>query len=59
MNRPEPTECAAYYLNYIRQVPEGDIIEILEKQLKETMLLLQSISEEKAELPMRSRQMEY
>ena len=30
MIRPEPNECAPYYHTYISQVPEGDIIEILE-----------------------------
>ena len=48
MTRPEPNECAPYYHTYISQVPEGDIIEILEKQLEETVNLLSGISEEKA-----------
>ena len=48
MIRPEPNECAPYYHTYISQVPQGDIIEILEKQLEETVNLLSGLSEEKA-----------
>ena len=47
MTRPEANECAPYYNTYISQVPEGDIIEILGKQLEETVHLLKDISEEK------------
>jgi len=48
MTRPEPNEYAPYYHTYIRQVPEGDIIKILQKQLEETIHLLKDVSEEKA-----------
>ena len=48
MTRPEANECAPYYHTYISQVPEGDIIEILGKQLEETVHLLKDIGEEKA-----------
>ena len=48
MTRPEPNECTPYYHTYINQVPEGDIIEILENQLEETLQLLKGLSEDKA-----------
>ncbi len=48
MNRPETNECAPYYFTYINQVPEGDIIQILERQVDETFALLKDLSVEKA-----------
>jgi hypothetical protein len=44
--RPAPTEYAAYYKGYVDQVPEGDIVATLERQLDETLALLASIPEE-------------
>jgi DinB family protein len=48
MMRPEPNEAAPYYFNYINLVPEGDIVDTLEKQLEETSSLLSEVSEEKS-----------
>ena len=41
--RPEPTEHAEYYGRYIDEVPDGDIIEILQDQLGDTLALLQRV----------------
>ncbi|HYJ86738.1 MAG TPA: DinB family protein [Pyrinomonadaceae bacterium] len=48
MKRPEPNEAATYYSHYINLVPEGDIVDTLEKQLEETSSFLSEISEEKS-----------
>jgi hypothetical protein len=41
----ERSEAAEYYWKYIDQVPPGDIREVLERQLAETSVLLDGISE--------------
>jgi hypothetical protein len=46
--RPQPNEAAAYYSAYIDLVPDGDIVDVLENQLPETIAFLQNISEEKS-----------
>jgi hypothetical protein len=46
--RPERTEAAEYYFTYIDQVPEGDVREILEGQLPETLALFREVSEERS-----------
>jgi hypothetical protein len=46
INRPEKDEFAPYYLPYVNSVPEGDIISILNKQLEDTKLLLENVTEE-------------
>ncbi|WP_374722809.1 DinB family protein [Peribacillus tepidiphilus] len=43
--RPEIGEFAPYYLSYVNLVPEGDILHILDEQIKLTIHLLQNISE--------------
>ncbi|QWU45642.1 DinB family protein [Bacillus sp. NP247] len=43
--RPEANEYNPYYSTYISLIPDGDIIHILEKQMKETNLLLKDISD--------------
>ncbi|MGG2092261.1 DinB family protein [Bacillus sp. S13(2024)] len=43
--RPEANEYNPYYATYINLLPEGDIVHILEGQMKETNLLLKDISE--------------
>lgn len=48
MKRPEPNEAVPYYSHYINLVPEGDIVDTLEKQLEETSSFLSQISEEKS-----------
>lgn len=49
MNRPDPTEYAPFYAGYIAQLPEGDILEILDAQTADTLRLIFGISEEQAE----------
>jgi hypothetical protein len=46
--RPESNEYAPYYEKYISLVPEGGVVETLERQLEETLALLGGVSEEKA-----------
>lgn len=48
MNRPDRTEAADYYFTYIDQVPDGDILQILEAQGPELMSVLNGISEEQS-----------
>jgi hypothetical protein len=43
--RPERTEAAPYYFTYIDQVPDGDILELLEAQRREVVDLLRGIPE--------------
>jgi hypothetical protein len=45
IDRPEPSEYAPYFERYISKVPDGDILEMLSKQLDETLRLLGSVSE--------------
>ncbi len=45
MQRPDPTEYGEYYGLYIDQVPEGDVIEILEQGVARTFDLLGGIPE--------------
>jgi hypothetical protein len=42
------SEAAEYYFTYIEQVPAGEICDVLEAQLAETMALLHGISEEQS-----------
>lgn len=46
--RPDPSEYASYYENYVRRVPDGDIVESLERQRREMGRLFESIDEERA-----------
>ncbi|NQD68738.1 DinB family protein, partial [Bacillus haikouensis] len=48
LTKPEINEYAPYYKGYVSSVPEGDLLKILDVQLKETMYLLKDLSEEKA-----------
>jgi hypothetical protein len=45
---PQSTEYAPYYGPYVKQVPAGDILEILEAQLHETMKTLRAVPESQA-----------
>ena len=45
---PDRSEAAEYYFTYIDQVGTGDIRDILEAQLPETLALLQAIPEERS-----------
>lgn len=46
LQRPTENEFPAYYVPYVRHVPEGDLIEVLEKHLKETARLFNGMTEE-------------
>ncbi len=46
--RPASTEFDPYYNTYISKVPDGDIIEILRHQRRESLALYRAISSEKA-----------
>ena len=45
---PDRTEAAEYYFTYIDKVPPGDICQILEAQLQDTLALLKTVSEEQS-----------
>lgn len=47
MSRPDRSEYAEYYQTYVSLVPDGDIVEILERQLPETRALLGAVPPEK------------
>jgi len=47
MTRPKLTECPEWYHGYINSVPDGNIIELMEEQLKEVAAILNSIPKEK------------
>ena len=47
LTRPTPDEFAPFYAAYIRLVPDGDVLESLEKQRKETAKLFGGIPEAK------------
>lgn len=49
MNRPAESEYAPYYHTYVGKVPEGNIIDILKRQIEETMRLLAGIPAAKAD----------
>jgi hypothetical protein len=48
MTRPQKNEAADYYFGYINLVPDGNIVEVLEKQMNETVTFLSTISEEQS-----------
>jgi hypothetical protein len=45
--RPETTEYAPYYQKYLDHVPDGDVLDLLEQQLGDTVHLLSGVSEER------------
>jgi DinB superfamily len=47
--RPGADEYPAYAADYVARVPDGDVVDILSSQLVETMSLLRSIPESKAD----------
>lgn len=47
--RPGSDEYLPYYGKYVARVPDGDIVDILGRQISETTALLRSISEEQAD----------
>ncbi len=46
--RPEPSEYLAYYETYISKVPQGNLLNVLEDQRRETQRLLGGLSAAKA-----------
>ncbi len=48
LSKPETNEYPRYYKEYVNNVPEGDIHQILDVQLKQTMDLFKDLSEEQA-----------
>jgi hypothetical protein len=46
--RPDGTEASEYYFTYINQVGSGDIRDLLADQLRETLSLLDGISDERS-----------
>jgi hypothetical protein len=48
MSRPDRTEAAASYFNYIDRIPQDDILGVMEGQLEDVGKILASISEEKS-----------
>jgi hypothetical protein len=49
MNRPEKSEYAEFYANYIALVPESDIVFALQNQLTEIEILFAEMSDAKAD----------
>ncbi|MCA1057685.1 DinB family protein [Rossellomorea aquimaris] len=49
LNKPEMNEYPPYYEGYVNHVPDGDLLQILDAQLKETINLLKDVNEEKSE----------
>lgn len=48
LKRPASGDYAAFFETYIKLVPQGDLIDILEGQLKETLAKLSALTEEQA-----------
>jgi hypothetical protein len=46
--RPASTEYAPFYGGYVNAVPDGDLIAILERQIRDTTTLLSGVSEDRA-----------
>lgn len=46
---PSAYEYADYYASYVKLVPEGNMAEILEKQMKETVMMLSALTDHKSE----------
>ncbi len=48
LGRPEPNEAATQFYGYINRIPSDDVVDVLEKQLEETVTFLNGISEEQS-----------
>jgi uncharacterized damage-inducible protein DinB len=48
MTRPQTTEAASYYFNYIDLITSDEIVPAMESQMDETLHLLEGISEEQS-----------
>lgn len=46
--RPDATEYAPYYGQYVGKVPDGDLLEILARERRETVALLRGLSDAQA-----------
>src|SRR6185437_10178786 len=46
--RPQASEYSAGLESYIRRVPEGDIVDLLEKQIEETLAFVRPLSDREA-----------
>ncbi len=51
--RPQTDEYATYYGNYIRKVPEGDLLALLAAQIGDTLRLLRGIPEARGRIATR------
>lgn len=49
IERPGPDEHAPYYARYIEQVPEGDVSDLLRRQVDDTVRLLGGLGEREAD----------
>ncbi len=48
MNRPQQGEYNPYYDGYLNLVPDGDILEVLQKEKEKTISLVRNLSDEEA-----------
>jgi hypothetical protein len=48
MTRPQSTEAASYYFNYIDLITSDEIVPVMESQMDETLRFLEGISEEQS-----------
>ncbi len=48
INKPQPDEYASFHITYIKLVPDGDIIELLERLKDSTYSLFNNLDDEKA-----------
>ncbi len=49
IRRPAPTEYVPYFAKYVELVPEGDVLDLLRRQLDETAALVAPLSERDSE----------
>ncbi|WP_436374920.1 DinB family protein [Cytobacillus sp. BC1816] len=49
LKKPKSNEYAPYYEKYVSSVPEGDLLQILDEQIKETMNLVKDLNEDQAQ----------
>ena len=45
---PEADECLSYYFQYIKLVPDGQIVDLLQRQITETAAFLAAFTPEQA-----------
>jgi|SRR5579883_2897687 len=51
LTRPERNEYGDWHVDYVSRVPDGNVIDTLEKQSKELLAFIKTLSEEQAEKP--------